>query len=74
MGFALPGDWVWDFWSAVDGDQVPLFYLHAPRSLGDPELRHHNASIGHAVTRDLTSWEHLPAPLPERRVGFDDLA
>ena len=48
-----PDHWLWDFWFARDGDDVHVFYLQAPRSLGDPELRHHNATIGHAVSRDL---------------------
>lgn len=51
--------WIWDFWHVQDGDTHHLFYLQAPKALGDPELRHRNATIGHATSTDLTSWtEH----------------
>ena len=40
----LDDDWVWDFWVVEDPASEPasyhLFFLKAPRSLGDPELRH----------------------------------
>ena len=52
-----------------------VFYLQAPRSLGDPELRHHNASIGHAVSADLRSWTVQPEALrPGPPGSWDDLA
>jgi beta-fructofuranosidase len=57
MAFSLPDHWVWDFWLADDGARHHLFFLHAPKSLGDPELRHRNARIGHASSRDLVDWE-----------------
>lgn len=56
LAFSLPDYWVWDFWLADDGEQHHLFYLHAPRSLGDPDLRHRNARIGHATSPDLVNW------------------
>lgn len=59
MPFSLTDHWVWDFWFADDGEQFHLFYLHAPRSLGDPHLRHRNARIGHAVSTDLREWTDL---------------
>lgn len=59
MPFSLHDHWVWDFWFADDGEQFHLFYLHAPRSLGDPHLRHRNARIGHAVSTDLLEWADL---------------
>ena len=71
--FDLADDWVWDFWLADDGGTRHLFFLHAPRGLGDPDLRHDHARIGHAVATDPGRWEQLPDPLPERRPGFDDL-
>jgi len=42
-----------DFWFADDGERYRLFFLRAPRALGDPELRHRRASLGHAVSTDL---------------------
>ena len=56
----LDDRWIWDFWLARDGGDHHVFFLQAPRSLGDPELRHSNASIGHAVSSDLRSWAVLP--------------
>ncbi|MFB2600011.1 glycosyl hydrolase family 32 [Herbiconiux sp. P17] len=56
MTFSLPHAWVWDFWTARDGETFHLYYLHAPKSLGDPELRHRNAAIGHATSNDLVTW------------------
>jgi beta-fructofuranosidase len=74
MAFHLPDKWVWDFWFARDGDDYHLFYLQAPSSL-QPHLRHHNASIGHAVSTDLRSWEVVPDALgPGEPGAWDDLA
>ena len=56
MGFNLSDHWVWDFWLADDGERHHLYYLHAPKSLGNPDLRHRNARIGHATSTDLTNW------------------
>ncbi len=65
MSFDLPDHWVWDFWTADDGAQTHLYYLHAPRSLGDPHLRHRNARIGHATSTDLRTWvDHGPVLEP----------
>ena len=73
--FAIHDAWVWDFWVADDGENYHLFFLHAPKSLGDPDARHYNASIGHAVSADLMSWERRPAALAKGRPGeADDLA
>lgn len=58
MSFSLPDHWVWDFWLADDGDRFHLFFLHAPHALGDPELRHRNARVGHATSTDLVNWTH----------------
>ena len=71
----LPGHWLWDFWFAGDGEDVHVFYLHAPRDLGHPDLRHGHARIGHAVSRDLRDWEVLPTALSPGPPGaFDDQA
>ena len=80
MGFAtvslrLDEHWIWDTWYAVDGQLAHAFFLYAPRSLGDPNLRHWHARIGHAVSRDLRSWELRPEALGLGRPGtFDDQA
>lgn len=70
----LEDRWIWDFWLVEDGATHHLFFLHAPRALADPELRHWNVRIGHAVSSDLRRWEVLddalaPAPGP----AWDDL-
>lgn len=56
MTFTLPDHWVWDFWLAHDGDTHHMMFLQAPMSLGDPDLRHRNASVGYATSDDLRSW------------------
>lgn len=75
MTFALDHHWVWDFWIADDGDEFHLFYLHAPKSLGDPEARHRNARIGHATSTDLTHWrDHGEVLAPGAPGSFDETA
>ena len=75
MSLALPDHWVWDFWFARDGDAWHIFYLKAPKSLGDPELRHRNATIGHGVSEDLVNWEIVSDPFGLGHPGaWDDLA
>lgn len=75
MALRLPDKWVWDFWFVRDGPEHHVFFLQAPRALGDPGRRHRNASIGHAVSRDLRSWEVLPDALqPGPEGSWDDLA
>jgi beta-fructofuranosidase len=75
MSFRLPDKWVWDFWFAHDKGEHHLFYLQAPVALGQPGLRHQNASIGHAVSTDLYSWTVLEDALHPGPAGaWDDLA
>jgi beta-fructofuranosidase len=75
MTLRLPDKWVWDFWLARDGTDYHAFYLQAPRSLGNPELRHLNASVGHAVSKDLRHWRVLPDALSAGSPGaWDDRA
>ena len=75
MGFNLADHWVWDFWLADDGERHHLFYLHAPKSLGNPDLRHRNARIGHATSADLRDWtDHGRAFDPGSPGSFDGSA
>ena len=75
MAFSLDDHWVWDFWVADTGDEFHLFYLHAPKSLGDPELRHRNARIGHATSTDLINWtDHGEVLAPGPEGSFDATA
>lgn len=75
MALRLPDQWVWDFWFARKGHEHHVFYLQAPRTLGDPLLRHHSASIGHAASSDLRRWRVLPDALHPGPPGtWDDLA
>ena len=75
MAFSLPDHWVWDFWLADDGATYHLFYLHAPRALGNPDLRHRNARIGHATSIDLVNWQNHGQILDTGAAGsFDDTA
>ena len=75
MAFSLEHSWVWDLWLADDGSLFHLYYLHAPRALGDPELRHRNARIGHATSTDLHTWkDHGPVLVPGHKGSFDETA
>lgn len=75
MTFSLDTHWVWDFWVADDGDLFHLYYLHAPKTLGDEHLRHRNARIGHAVSSDLSDWRDLgPVLAPGSPGEFDETA
>ena len=71
----LPDHWIWDSWPVDDGAEHHLFYLKAPKHLKDPALRHHNTTIGHAVSTDWASWRILPDALaPSTEAGWDDFA
>ena len=75
MSLRLPDKWVWDFWLIRKGTEHHIFYLQAPRTLGQPPLRHHHASIGHAVSGDMRTWRVLPDALhPGEEGSWDDLA
>ena len=75
MPLRLPDRWVWDFWLARAGSEHHAFFLQAPKSLGDTSLRHHHASIGHAVSTDLRRWTTTADALhPGEPGSWDDLA
>jgi beta-fructofuranosidase len=66
---------VWDSWPADDGERFHLFFLRASRALIDPGRRHMRASIGHATSLDLRSWELQPdALVPADAPAWDDQA
>ncbi len=73
MTLRLPDKWLWDFWLAQDGPDYHIFYLQAPRSLGQEKLRHWHVTIGHAVSQDLGHWQVLPDTLqPSQSEAWDD--
>ncbi len=72
---ALTHEWVWDFWLADDGDAFHLFFLVAPKNPTDPDQRHRQAKIGHAVSQDLRSWTRLANAVEAgRNAHRDDVA
>lgn len=72
MTIRLPDRWIWDSWYVWDGDVCHAFYLCASRGLVDPNRRHRNTNVGHAVSTDLVNWEILPDALsPSESGAFD---
>lgn len=73
MALSLPDKWIWDFWLTEHDGVFHLFFLQAPKSIGDPHLRHWNVSIGHAASTDLTCWSLRPDALgPATSLAWDD--
>ncbi|TAN21693.1 MAG: hypothetical protein EPN30_09400, partial [Actinomycetota bacterium] len=81
----LDDTWIWDFWIADTGKEYHIYFLKASKEYRDPLTRHDlirnpdrrqkRSSIGHAVSKDLISWELLPDALHHGEPGtFDDLA
>ncbi|WP_165799631.1 glycoside hydrolase family 68 protein [Sphingomonas oleivorans] len=71
--FELRDYWVWDFWFARTPDAHHLFYLHAPKSLNDPDQRHWHVKIGHASSPDLLNWtDHGACFAPNAEPALDD--
>lgn len=66
--------WIWDSWVADDGERYHLFFLKAPTALIDAGLRHAKATVGHAVSTDLVTWEVLPDALAPTPGNWDDRA
>ena len=77
MTLILEDKWVWDLWLAPEkvAGQWHIFFLQAPRSLVNPDLRHASATVGHATSTDLKSWEYLGTALEPGAFGaWDDRA
>ncbi len=75
MALELEDRWVWDFWIAADRGTYHLFFLQAPRYLGNPDLRHRNATVGHATSQDLLDWTEVGTVLEAGLRGeWDDVA
>ncbi|MFT5742771.1 MAG: beta-fructofuranosidase [Paracoccaceae bacterium] len=73
MVLALKDHFIWDSWYVHDGSKWHGFFLKAPRSIGDPELRHFNVSYGHATSTDLRNWTHLGETFqPTKGPAWDD--
>ncbi len=73
MALVLPDKWIWDSWYAHDGTRWHGFFLQAPKTIGDPELRHWNVTYGHATSSDLKHWTHLGTCFkPSERPAWDD--
>jgi len=72
MVLALKDHFVWDSWYVLDGEEYHAFFLKAPRSIGDPDLRHFNVSVGHATSTDLINWNHLGTCFGPSESGWDN--
>jgi len=71
---SLADDWIWDSWVVDDGTTFHLYFLRAPRALGDPSRRHLHAQIGHATSTDLWEWTDHGVVLGPTSGSWDDLA
>lgn len=70
---SLKDHYVWDSWYLKVGDLWHCWYLKAPKSIGDPGLRHVNVKQGHAVSRDLITWtDHSTSLEPSEGPAWDD--
>jgi len=75
LSLRIEDKWIWDFWLVSNEDEYHIFFLQAPRDLVDPDLRHVNATVGHAVSTDLMKWTVLDDALGPGLPGtWDGLA
>ena len=57
MYYSPANSYMWDFWLVKKKDLYHIYYLQAPRSIQNPDIRHSVASVGHAVSKDLEIWK-----------------
>lgn len=81
MVFIPKQHYLWDFWLVSPQEwedaSAPyhLYYLQAPRTLGDANLRHGVATVGHVISHDLRQWEPYGTALKVGKPGsWDDHA
>lgn len=75
MSLSILDKYIWDFWLIRHNDAYHIFYLQAPRTTHNDNLRHYLASVGHARSADLKNWEILPDALHASQLGaWDDRA
>lgn len=75
MAFELPDRWIWDSWFYNHEGETHMFFLNAPKSLGNPDHRHFYATIGHAISRDMKNWFYQGTVLQASDgPAWDDLA
>ncbi len=74
MVHAFKDIWLWDSWYVQDGATWHGYFLQAPKSLGDPDKRHLNATQRHATSTDLVNWTDLGTTFEPQRSGaaWDD--
>ena len=56
------GQYSWDYWYARSGDTCHAYYLQYPVN-ADQSQRHSRQTVGHAVSKDLSSWIEKPTAL-----------
>jgi len=73
--YAPKNKYLWDPWFIVVDEEVHMFHLQADRT-GDADGRHNNnVSIGHAISKDLKTWETQPTALIPGNPGtWDDVS
>ena len=73
MTLKLNDKYIWDFWHFEEAGEQHLFFLQADRAIGNPDLRHWNVSVGHALSTDLRNWTPLGTVFaPSASPAWDD--